>query len=112
MPRFFHFRQSPIAFSATEWCVAQPILIGCLKGLGATPNKPTGGSCLDTDIACQFVKKLVKVRFLGHEMWIIYIMKEFDYTKATEFYNKNVELVNEKRNFYFLKIVSDFSGFL
>ena len=71
VPRFFHFRASPIASSATEWCVAQPILIGCLKGLGATPNKPTGGSCLDTDIACQFVKKLVEVRFLGHVMWII-----------------------------------------
>ena len=62
MPRFFHFRQSPIASSATKWCVAQPILIGCLKGLGATPNKPTEGSCLDTDIARQFVKKDVKKR--------------------------------------------------
>ena len=29
--------------------------VGCLRGLGATTNKSTGGSCLDTDIACQFV---------------------------------------------------------
>lgn len=44
-------------FSATKWCVAQPTEVGCLRGLGATTNKLSKASCLDTDIACQFVKK-------------------------------------------------------
>ena len=43
----------------------------CLKGLGATPNKSSGASCLDADIACEFVKNLVEVRFLGQEIWIM-----------------------------------------
>ena len=45
--------------------------IVCLKGLGATPNKSSEASCLDTDIACEFVKNLVEDRFFGQVMWII-----------------------------------------
>ena len=35
--------------------------VGCLRGLGATTNKSTGGSCLDTDIACQFVNLIENI---------------------------------------------------
>lgn len=42
-----------------------------MKGLGATPNKPSEASCLDTDIACEFVRNLVEVRFFGQVMWIM-----------------------------------------
>ena len=35
--------------------------VGCLRGLGATTNKSTRGSCLDTDIACQFVNLIENI---------------------------------------------------
>ena len=34
-------------------------------------RKTSEVSCLDTDIACEFVKNLVEVRFWGQVMWII-----------------------------------------
>lgn len=55
MSLFFISRFRRDALSTAKRGVDQQIQIWCLKGLGATPNKPSGASCLDTDIACQFV---------------------------------------------------------
>ena len=88
MPLFFYFLLWREALSTAKRGVDQQMQIWCLKGLGATPNKPSGASCLDTDIACQFVKNSVEVRFLGQEMLIMdsgrKVNQEIDNRSVTE----------------------------
>ena len=55
----FYFHEFMICIQRHDVVRSSANQVGCLRGLGAITNKSTGGSCLDTYIACQFVKSMM-----------------------------------------------------